>query len=350
MRKRGELTSAEIIGIVLLLAGLAIILAFIYGFKDSVTADDDVCKLSVVGRATASGFIGGGQQAIPLKCTTKKICLTNSIFGGSCSQFTGEKDVQTVRLSGGPEQQVQQIESISAQTMYSCWNMMGRGRLDLFSTAAGSFGLDSSKPTCVICTRVAISDDATKDKNFKEQVLNKIDMNTYLSSNQVPGDSRTYLQAFTDAGVNSFPAASNNALSDKQPEVLSASQITRSNENEMAFVFVQVKVPEVTKIIEKQATWAGAFIGGAVAFSPKTAVSVASKVFTPAGLILTAVIGLADAGVVTLNHFESQDAAAAYCGDFTSADKAKTGCSIVQMMPYSFEDISKVCTSIQGNP
>ena len=350
MIKRGELTSAEIIGIVLLLMGLAIILAFIYGFKDSVTVDDDVCKLSVIGRATASGFIGGAQQAIPLKCTTKKICIVDSIFGGSCSQFTGEKNVQNYRLSGSDAQKIDQIESISAQAMYGCWDMMGKGKLDLFSTVTGSFGITSSKPTCVICSRVAISDDATKDATFNANVLNKINMNDYLAHNQVPGSSLTYLQAFTDAGVNAFPAAAGNALADKQSTVNSDTKVTRLNKNEMAFVFVQVKVDDLSKIFVKQASWAGAFVGGAFAFSPGTVVSAASKVFTPTGLILGALFAGIDATVVTLNHFESQDAAAAYCGDFTSADSAKTGCSIVQMMPYSFDDISRICSSIQGNP
>jgi hypothetical protein len=206
--RRGELSSAQIITLVLAIAGFLIVLAFIYGFEGSTTTDTDICKLSVVGRATTSEVLAGSGAYIPLKCTTGKICITGS-SSGECNQFAGEKNVQFVRLSGGLSQEKEIIESISAQTMYDCWNMMGQGKLDLVSTYAKQLGWSQGQSTCVICTRVALADDVPKEL-LDPKSSNSIDMNTYLATHQVPGSDKTYLQTFTDVGINAFPKVNSN--------------------------------------------------------------------------------------------------------------------------------------------
>ena len=411
MDKRGELTSAQIIAIVLVIFGFAVVLAFIYGFKDSITLNDDICKFSVVGRATAQNLIGGTGQFVPLKCTTKKICITDSLFGGSCSQFVGESDVQTVRLSGTDQQKKEQIESISAEAMYDCWNMMGQGKLDLVSNVATQLGMDSSKSTCVICSRVAL------DNNINSNILNQIDMNDYLSKTQVPGSSLTYLQTFTDAGVKSFPQVSSQSyktgLSNSEQDVLSRLQTDATTKlaaynsanqnyniilndqtksqaqkdaakavsdqakidsdqaqalyqnvlnvaqkkldfnfarNETSMVFMQIKSNSLKNELSNQLTLGIAAAGGSFAIAPGKTLGVARSLFSVAGAEVAVVAAAADITYASLNSYESQQAAAGYCGGLTSNDPTAQGCSIVQIMPYSVQDITNLCQVIQGNP
>jgi hypothetical protein len=388
--RRGELSSAQIITLVLAIAGFLIVLAFIYGFEGSTTTDTDICKLSVVGRATTSEVLAGSGAYIPLKCTTGKICITGS-SSGECNQFAGEKNVQFVRLSGGLSQEKEIIESISAQTMYDCWNMMGQGKLDLVSTYAKQLGWSQGQSTCVICTRVALADDVPKEL-LDPKSSNSIDMNTYLATHQVPGSDKTYLQSSVDADTKAVLAAkmandqtalqaANTKLSTDQTALqaantkLSTDQATMDAakkslddttlqastqmsfkpdtnfaRNEIAFVFMQIKSQSFSDALGNQVSLGAAAAGGSFAISPGKVLSASKFLFSWTGAIFALVAVGADVGFTALNTFEGQKVAAGYCGTFTSSDSAAKGCSLVQAMPYSFKDISNLCQVIQGSP
>ncbi len=349
--KRAEITSFQIISLVLAIIAFAIILAFIYGFQSNVNTNDDVCKLSVAARATAQNVVGGSGSYVPLKCTTGKICISDSIFGGSCSQFAGEQGVQTVHLSGSDSQKAKTIEEISANAMYDCWNMMGQGKFDIFSTISSEFGWGQTGRTCVICSRIALAD------NVPESVTNLVDVRNYLSSNNVPGTSQTYLQAFTDEGVRSFPDVSKDLFSSASSSVQTSNGPAKLSgsfsNNQLALVFMQIKVQSLGNILDKQASWGAATAGSAFVWSPGKTLSAVYALFSLPGIIAGASAVVVDS-VVVLNNYMGQKAAAGYCGNFVSPESKSgsnvQGCSLVQIMPYSFKDISNLCEHIQGNP
>src|SRR3989344_1319580 len=191
---KGEVSVFFIVTIILAIMGFIAIMFFVLNFfNGGVSGTDEVCKLSVLTRASAPSSVQG---YVPLKCQTKKICLTQSWLG-TCSQFAGEKDVQRVVLPSGKEKE--KIEEISANAMYDCWNMMGQGKMDLFGSFKGSVGLDKTKSACVICSRVAI--DLDKEN---ENIIGGVNINEYMRTHNPPNSDKTYLQTFTDKSVRGY--------------------------------------------------------------------------------------------------------------------------------------------------
>jgi hypothetical protein len=322
--------------LVVAVVGFLIVLAALFLVNLGGYSERDICKLSVLTRATAPSAV---QAAVPLKCKTSKICLTESYFGGGCKeQFAGEENVEYVRLSGDPSQKARQIEEVSANAMYDCWSMMGEGKLDLFGEFFGN-----KDATCVVCSRVAI------DKAVKEEVLNLVDVDNYMKTYQVPGSSLTYLQTFTDKGVSSyasFDAKASNALDEKKP---GEQKFAVNKYYDVAYVFSQIKSKEVVSVLMNMGIIGGTL--GAATFATPIIGGVAKKlIITPVGLTLTAVAVVGAAGYGTYMALDSQKSAAGYCGKYTSMGKQSEvpGCSVVQAVPYNFNDVNGICGAIQG--
>ena len=342
MNRKGELTAAQIIMVVIAILGFVIVLAALYLVNLGGYSDEDICKLSVLTRATAPG---GAQAAIPLKCRTQKICLTESFFGGCKEQFPEKENVEYVRLSGSVENKRRIIEETSANAMYDCWNMMGQGKLDLFGSASVSFGAESVTSSCVVCSRVAIDNGVSKDVLFiagDSDMGSAINLREYMKNNQIPGQSLTYLQAFTDRGVSSYAKTDESALKSEEKGISTTSMVN----NEMAFVFMQIKPTTVGNVLTNQ-LYAGGTIAGAVLLSP--AGKIVSFIGTGFVLIGTVVVGTATGTVGAINALEGQKVAGAYCGEFSSSKETKNaGCSIVQGISYRFDAISQLCGKIEG--
>jgi hypothetical protein len=349
MIKRGELTSTQIIMIVLAILGFLILLAFYMQLKSDNYTSDEVCKLSVVSRATAAEVKQGTQSLVPLQCTTSKICLTTT-NSGVCNQFVGEKGVVNVVLSknkandvAGEEQQAREIEKQMADSMLNCWNMMGQGKLDLFGTLKEGYGFEQSKARCVVCTRVAIANDVSAN------VLAKVDVNKYMEKYTVPGTSLTYTQAMTDGATSSYSTFKGEGTDSVKST--DSVRIEDSTANETAFIFMQVKSKTIPEVLENQLTAAGVIGGSAFIAKPVEAVSATRLVFSnpyTAGAVGLAAAGIAGFGAY--NSWQSQIAAAGYCGTFVSDnEEANKGCSLLQAFPYTVDNVKNLCGTLEGN-
>ncbi len=221
MIRRGELSSGQLVMIILAVAGFAIAMLFLFGiFKNQDLTERELCRLSVLSRATVPGV---AQQAVPLNCFTEKVCITvddGSVLGiggkdNSCKQFAGEKNVRTVEVKLGEglggQKAIDTIQREVANSMFDCWMMTGQGKMDIFKSGEGGFvdealdytslSIQQIKPKCIVCSRVAFSDALTSHKNAN--VLKEINYNEFMSREKVPGSSLTYFQAFTDEGIGS---------------------------------------------------------------------------------------------------------------------------------------------------
>jgi len=338
MNKKGDLTSTQIIMLVVAVVGFLIVLAALFLVNLGGYSERDICKLSVLTRATAPSAV---QAAVPLKCKAAKICLTENYFGDRCKeQFPGEPNVEYVRLSGTPAQKARQIEEVSANAMYDCWSMMGEGKLDLFGEFFGN-----KDATCVVCSRVAI------DKDVNKSILDLVNVDEYMKKTQVPGSSLTYLQTFTDKGVSSYANFDKTSVELREAKI-NVGELTFAQNNyyDVAYVFSQIKSEAVVNVLTKMAVIGGA--AGAATFMTPVVGQVASKlIITPAGLTLTAVAA-AGAGIYgTYRALDSQKSAVGYCGKYTSMGKQSEvpGCSVVQAVPYNFNDVNGICgNGIQG--
>ncbi len=324
---RGELTSSQIIGIVLAIAGFAVVLIFVsilYSGGNQTNAE--ACRLSVLARATAPTAV---QANVPLKCTTNKICV--SAGARSCDAFVGEQGVSLVKVSKDTLSQPVQLQQILADTMYSCWSMMGQGKLDLFGNAARYVGFSNGKSTCVICSRVAFASDISN--TTIESAFSGLD--TFLQGTNIPGKPISYLSAFMDRGTSTFASAKE--LS-SVPVISGFSSPTRQTPRQIAFVFSQIKVEKTGDVL----TRFGAAAAGATFVLPGQA-----KIGGVVALGVGALTGV-------INNEFARGAAAGYCGAFTSEakdGKLRDGCSLVQSVPYNVAQINALCpASIQGNP
>lgn len=350
MYSKGDISSAVLISIIIAIVALAISLYFVSTLGGQLSGESDTCKLSILTRATAPS---AAQSLVPLKCTTGKICITSdSLLNSlgdrdSCDQFIGEKGVTTIRLTGNTIEKEEKIKAELAGAMYDCWSMTGQGKLDLFGDAAKYYG-GGGEPTCVICSRVSFSD------NVPDSLIQNalVGLDSYLQTTAIPGQSITFLSAFNNQGTSTFTSVKNaqDALSSSS-EADSGStnpvSITQSNNRQLTFVFSQVHVDDTAQVLGRL----GAAAAGATFAIPGAAKGASALFLGKAAIVAVPVVG-AVAFAVGVNNEAARGAAAGYCGEIESASgNLRSGCSIVQALPYTVENVNKMCPgSIQGNP
>ncbi len=383
--KKGALEASEtgewtlfVIAAVVLLVFVGAVYALLKG-----SSEDDLCKLSVLGRATSP--VSSAQEVVPLKCVVKKVCFSDG--RGNCDDpLRGEKGVLTVKIprveetsdSVAIDAAANVIAEESARRMYECWKTMGEGKLDLFNGVRTTFGIDPVSTTCVICSRLVV------DKNVPEKVLERVDVNSFMKTHPVStGSDVTYLQAFTgskdvlgyatfnpkvfksDASgtldvealkkyngnvLNAVDSKSTDRDLIEEAKTLSAFEQKTAN-RELAFVFMQIKSHTPGEVVKNIAT-AGGVVVGSTFMTPvvRPVAKLATRfAFTPLGAVVTlgTVAGVGGYGV--WNAYQGQLTSANYCGKFTTNENnAREGCSMVQGLNYNKDEVNALCASIQG--
>lgn len=338
MQKKGELTSTQIIMLVLAIAGFIIILLFLLFLKDIYNQTDvETCRLSVLSRATVPEAT---QQAIPLKCTTLKYCLTTT--GQDCLQFSPIEKPIKITLPKDTQQAARKVEEISANALYDCWSMMGQGKLSIFgqegsllgNVAEGVFGVPSKVPKCVICSRVALASDL---KN-RSDILGNVSLSRYLENTLVPNSRYTYLQTFTDNQINQYPQQFKDQIN---------ANVSNSTD-QISFIFMQVLAtdsPALQQAISSGANTGLGILGGA-SISPiglgtmKIRLGVAS-----AGTLISG-------GLAYYKASENQRIIAHTCQNLRSPIPGQAGCSLVTPLDYNdLKSINALCEGgIEGSP
>jgi hypothetical protein len=344
---RGELTTETIVRLVLIIAGIAIVLVILFlAFDFNSMSQTEICRLGVLSRATVGE---SAQPYVPLKCTTGKICLTEKT---DCDEFAGEKDVLTITLPDNkPREAAKIIEETTANAMFDCWSMMGQGKLDLFGSYSPGRGLRPEENVCVICSRVALGQ--VSKEVFEEGVgKGNLNVHEYLRSNQVPGSSFTYLQMFTDRGVDSYPNIEEKVFDKAWEEGKDFGEnLDASNSNkQIAFVFSQIKVKNLEETLGNLGGDA-LLISGSTFITPGIGKVARSLILTKAGLAVAAVAVVGGTALATYNVYQGKQLAAGYCGNFAStASGGEKGCSLVSVVPYTVENVNSICQQIEGKP
>ena len=380
-KKRGTISVDFLITMILLILGFAILIIFLFNIGGTGSLDRTVCEQSVTMRATLPGIV---KTVIPLKCQTNKICITSGkitdIFKKSeCRDFAGETGINYVKVSG-----LTQIEQIYAREIYDCWNMMGQGKLSLFSQNAPSLtGLGSVYPTCVICTRIAYDAVALKSLGINAE---DIDIQGYMMTHKVPEKNYTYFEFIAGNGgaysveefkENNAGTSTVNVKDDAGNDLTSTSvekqSITESldlSKQGTAILFSQISSPKTEKVFRNQVigTLAGLGVTGnfklgsffTLTKSPLK-VNYGAPVST-AGAARTVSLGVTTflkrfiwvqvaIGAITQAGVQwNRGITAGYCGDVSSTSEAREGCSVVRAIPYEPEMISSYCSDIESIP
>jgi len=171
-KKNAEITTQQIVLLVVLIASFAVILFFILRLNLGKTSETEVCHNSVITRGTG---VLPTKDVVPLNCKTSYVCITKD---GSCEKMTSPQIEKTKTK--------EETYNVLANQMTDCWWMFGEGKLDYLSK-----DLLNSNLYCSVCSQLAF-DDSLKSI-FPDGEIDKKDFYDYLSNTKIAGKEETYL-------------------------------------------------------------------------------------------------------------------------------------------------------------
>lgn len=115
--KKGELTTQQLVMIIILILSFAIILFFIFRLNLGGTTNKEICHDSVVKKSNLIMRVLYGE----IKCETGYTCIS---AGGQCSEITAKS---TVNVNANNKDEI--FKTI-AEEMANCWWMFGEGKLN----------------------------------------------------------------------------------------------------------------------------------------------------------------------------------------------------------------------------
>lgn len=178
MNSRGELTTQQLVGIIILIISFVIILFFIFRLDLGKTNEKEVCHNSVVMVGRGRGLVGA------LDCRTSYVCIS----GGKDCEGINTKNIKEVDLNLPNVKE--EIIKIIADEMTECWWMFGEGEINYVGTYSGVH--------CAICSIVKFDEEV--QKKFSE--ISYLDFYKYLT-NSKRDSSQTYLKYLY--GLSSVP-------------------------------------------------------------------------------------------------------------------------------------------------
>lgn len=192
MNKRGD-SSWFLVTIIISLITLAVFLIIIVFFPFQETIDRAACKESVILKATLPGDKLPAKEYINLRCKTRKLCVSVD-SAGKCDSLG--KDFETIRLTASTDAaRKEQIKMFISREMVDCWEMLGEGKLEIFSRAWVRDSDILSKG--IICTRIEFDDSvlAGVDKEIGTPDDLKVvgGLMDYMLSHKVPNNNVSYM-------------------------------------------------------------------------------------------------------------------------------------------------------------
>lgn len=168
MDKKGELTTTQIVMIIVLIVSFIVILYFIFRLNLGATSNSEICHNSVVINSKSSGVFGG------VNCATDYVCIS---AGGKCDNMN---PTTTVSVSTKDKNEI--MKTIGDE-MVTCWWMFGEGQTNY---------APPNTRACGVCSIIGF------DNNLQKAYPNGIsykDLLDYFSTNTTnqDGQNQTYL-------------------------------------------------------------------------------------------------------------------------------------------------------------
>jgi len=178
IKKKGEMTTAQIVTLVILIVSFLIILYFIFFADFGETSNKNLCRQSVVMRSSVSGG-----EVVSLDCETHYLCLSKD---GSCEAMSGSQDVEKVGTKDD-------VYEFLAREMADCWYMFGEGKLKYLGDE-----LLGNNLYCSICSQIAFDDSVKNIDGLSGGEIDREEFFSYLSQNKVVGSEETYAEYLFD--------------------------------------------------------------------------------------------------------------------------------------------------------
>ncbi len=172
--KKGEITTKQLVTIIILIVSFTVILYFIFRLNLTGTTDKEICHNSVVLQAKSFGIAGS------LDCKTSYVCISG---GGGCEGILEDSVVEV-----NPEDKNEVFKAI-ADEMADCWWMFGEGKLDYTSK-----NIVSDKVGCAICSVIKFDEEIID--RYSEEGIRYQELLEFLEREKV-SDDETYLHYLT---------------------------------------------------------------------------------------------------------------------------------------------------------
>lgn len=173
INKRGDITTQQIVLLIILIASFAVILFFIFRLNLGATTAKEVCHNSVITRG-ASVLPG---ESVPLNCKTTYVCITQD---GSCENSAGSFEKKKVATSD-------EVYDLLANEMADCWWMFGEGKINYIGKEF------LSERYCSICSQINF-DNSIKEKIFESGEITQKTFYEYLAKINVSNKGISYLE------------------------------------------------------------------------------------------------------------------------------------------------------------
>lgn len=170
--KFGELTTQQLVILIILIVSFAVILIFIFLLNPKSLTEKEICHNSIVLKSQVS--IASG----PIDCKTSYVCISG---GGECENFN---PTITVDVDLNKDDAKDQIMKVIVDEVADCWWMFGEGKIEYVDNIA------FEDIYCSICSIFS----------FDEKVVDKfssspVDYSTLYNSLSQPKDNtQTYLK------------------------------------------------------------------------------------------------------------------------------------------------------------
>ena len=298
--KLGEMVSSQLVTIILLVVGFAILILVFANVGWTEEIDRETCHASVILRATLPDTFDL-KDITPLKCQTKKFCITDKTFGkGECEYEKGfEKgEYETIRVSKIGKDKTKTEEEINrfiARELASCWAMMGEGKVQIFTREV------TTEKRCSVCSRIAF------DKSLKDELKEGVKgLGDYLLTREVPNQGVSYWKFLTNNAEEKIP------------------DYNKFSTNEKVIVFIEIGNTKISNLL-------GAGVGGAVGIA-------FAIIFPPAGIAIGTLSFVT--GVIMGEHYGEK------VGDKMMERKFHTGWSFVDYNSETLKDLE--CSSFES--
>ncbi|MBU2612638.1 MAG: hypothetical protein KKB62_02870 [Nanoarchaeota archaeon] len=169
--KKGELTTQQIVILIILIVSFAVIVFFLIRINLGKQTEQEICHNSVVTRGKSIL----PADTFPLQCKRRYVCMSSD---GSCEAMTNP---DIIRVNTKDE-----LYGALSEQLAECWWMFGEGKVNYVGS--------DTLPTlyCSICSQIAF-DDSVGNRVFEgTQEFDKREFYNYMATHTYSGD-QTYL-------------------------------------------------------------------------------------------------------------------------------------------------------------
>ncbi|MCK5149776.1 hypothetical protein KAJ87_02530 [Candidatus Pacearchaeota archaeon] len=171
--KKGELTTQQIVMLIILITSFVIILFLLFRLNFGETTEKEICHNSVV----LKGNSQLPDNALSLDCKTSYICISKD---GSCDKM---KNSEIKKVASDEE-----VYQILADELADCWWMFGEGKIDYVQKDL------ISNLYCSLCSQIAFDESVKEIPGFEEGIFNQKDLYDFMSKEKLSGGEKTYLE------------------------------------------------------------------------------------------------------------------------------------------------------------